>query len=82
VIGAFPVSPECGSGTTSAAVNELAQHPKVRYSYDQLRARGETGRHTQRQPTNRLVGILHTCVEPGVLYNPLVAGPQESEVAA
>jgi hypothetical protein len=47
-----------------------------------MRARGKTGRHTQRQPTNRLVGILHTCVERGVLYNALVAGPQESEIAA
>jgi len=82
VIGAFPVSPECGSGTRNAPINELAQHPKVRYHYDQLRARGKTGRHTQRQLANRLIGILHTCVERGVLYNPLVAGPQESEIAA
>ena len=50
--------------------------------YDELRARGKTHRQALRQLGNRLVGILHICLERGVIYDELVAWPQESQLAA
>jgi hypothetical protein len=56
--------------------------PGARSYYDQLRARKKTHRQALRQLANRLVGILHVCLERGVLYDELVAWPEESELAA
>jgi len=54
----------------------------ARNYYDQLRARGKTHRQALRQLANRLVGLLHTCLDRGVLYDELIAWPEDSDLAA
>jgi hypothetical protein len=56
--------------------------PGARRYYDQLRSRGKTHRQALRQVANRLVGILHVCLERGVLYDENTAWPEHSELAA
>jgi Transposase/Transposase IS116/IS110/IS902 family len=56
--------------------------PGARRYYDQLRARSKTHRQALRQVANRLVGILHICLERQHLYDETVAWPEESELAA
>lgn len=60
----------------------LTTSPGARRYYDQLRTRGKTHRRALRQVANRLVGILHVCLERGVLYDELAAWPAESGLAA
>ena len=60
----------------------LSTSPGTRRYYDQLRGRGKTHRQALRQVANRLVGILHTCVERGVTYDERTAWPERSESAA
>jgi hypothetical protein len=47
----------------------LTRSPGARRYYDQLRARHKTHRQALRQLANRWVGIFHTCLERGVLYD-------------
>jgi hypothetical protein len=60
----------------------LNSSPGARDYYDQLRARGKTHHQALRQLSNRLVGILHVCLEREVSYDEMVAWPQKSERAA
>jgi Transposase/Transposase IS116/IS110/IS902 family len=60
----------------------LTHSPGPRTYYDQLRSRGKTHRQALRQLANRLVGLLHICLERGVLYDELVAWPEISDLAA
>lgn len=60
----------------------LNASPGARHYYDQLRSRGKTHRQALRQVGNRLVGLLHVCLERGVLYDELAAWPNELELAA
>jgi hypothetical protein len=60
----------------------LSTSPGSRRYYDQLRARGKTHRQALRQVANRLVGILHVCLDRGVLYDELIAWPDDSALAA
>lgn len=47
----------------------LTRLPGAGRYYDQLRARNKTHRQAVRQLANRWVGILHTCLDRGVLYD-------------
>jgi hypothetical protein len=60
----------------------LNASPGARRYYDQLRARGKTHRQALRQVANRLVGILHICLERQHLYDEAAAWLQESGLAA
>jgi hypothetical protein len=60
----------------------LKTSPGARSYYDQLRGRGKTHHQALRQVANRLVGIMHACLEQGILYDETVAWPNESEIAA
>jgi len=60
----------------------ISRSPGARRYYDALRARGKGHNHALRQLANRLVGILHTCVERHALYREDVAWPLTAEVAA
>lgn len=60
----------------------LNASPGARRYYDQLRTRGKTHRQALRQLANRLVGILHICLERGTLYDEIAAWPAGSELAA
>jgi hypothetical protein len=60
----------------------LTRSPGARRYYDELRARGKTHRQALRQLANRLVGLLHFCLEREVLYDELAAWPRASADAA
>ena len=47
----------------------LTASPGARAYYDELRARGKTHNAALRQLGNRLVGILHGCLESGTRYD-------------
>jgi hypothetical protein len=50
--------------------------------YDELRSRGKTHRQALRQLANRLVGILHVCLDREIFYDENIAWMTESAVAA
>jgi hypothetical protein len=56
--------------------------PGARAYYDELRARDKHHRKAIRQLANRWVGILHTCLERGCLYDEEIAWPTKKELAA
>jgi transposase len=60
----------------------LTRSPGARDYYDQLRARKKTHRQAQRQLANRWVGILHQCLEAGVVYDESVAWSTSDQAAA
>jgi len=82
VLARFARNKRLGDACDQWAFCALNTSPGARGYYDQLRARGKTHHQALRQLANRLVGILHICLERGVLYDELVAWPQESEIAA
>lgn len=60
----------------------LSRSPGARRYYDAIRARGKSHHHALRQVANRLVGILHTCLERREIYREDVAWPALEEAAA
>ena len=64
------------------AFASLSRSPGARRYYDALRARGKTHNQALRQLGNRLVGILHVCLERRELYREEAAWPSLGEVAA
>jgi transposase len=82
VLARFARNKRLGDACDQWAFCALNASPGTRRYYDQLRARGKTHRQALRQVANRLVGILHVCLERGVLYDELVAWTEHSEVAA
>jgi transposase len=60
----------------------LTCSPGARHYYDQLRARNKTHRQALRQLANRWVGILHTCLDRGVLYDEHLARNHPQPTAA
>jgi hypothetical protein len=60
----------------------LISSPGARRYYDEMRARDKTHRKAVRQLANRWVGILHTCLERGCLYDEEIAWPTREEIAA
>jgi hypothetical protein len=68
----------CGQWAFCAMNSSLG----TRRYYDQLRSRGKTHRQALRQVAKRLVGILHVCLERGVMYDDEdTARTRESELA-
>jgi hypothetical protein len=82
VLARFARNKRLGGACDQWAFCALKASPGARHYYDLLRAGGKAHRPTLRQVANRLVGILHVCLERGVLYDELVAWPQESQIAA
>ena len=82
VLARFARNRHLGNACDRWAFCSLTHSPGARSYYDQLRARGKTHRQALRQLGNRLVGILHVCLERGLLYDELVAWPQQSHLAA
>jgi hypothetical protein len=62
----------------------LGAHPFAggRRYYDELRGRGKTQRQALRQLADRLVGLLHACLEDSALYDESIAWRQAEESAA
>jgi transposase len=60
----------------------LTRSQGARAYYDALRARGKTHRQALRQLSNRLVGILHGCLEDSSLYDEEMAWPNAGQAAA
>ena len=82
VLARFARNRRLGDACDRWAFCALTPSPGARRYYDQLRARGKTHHQALRQLANRLVGILHVCLERGVLYDELMAWPEASEIAA
>jgi transposase len=82
VLARFARNRRLGDACEQWAFCSLNASPGSRHYYDQLRGRGKTHRQALRQVANRLVGILHTCLERGVLYDEQIAWPDQSELAA
>jgi transposase len=82
VLARFARNRRLGDACDQWAFCALRTSPGARRYYDQLRSRGKTHRQALRQLANRLVGILHVCLERSVLYDEFVAWQQESELAA
>ena len=60
----------------------LTHSAGARRYYDQLRARNKTHRQALRQLANRWVGILHTCLDRGILYDEHLAWNHRQPAAA
>ena len=60
----------------------MSRSPGARRYYDQLRGRGKTHNQALRQLANRLVGILHVCLERREFYREELAWPGLEEAAA
>jgi hypothetical protein len=82
VLARFARNRRLGDACDQWAFCALNTSPGARNYYDQLRDRGKTHRQALRQLANRLVGLLHICLERGILYDELVAWPEEPELAA
>ena len=82
VLARFARNRRLGDACELWAFSALTKSPGAKSYYNQLRFRGKTHRQALRQLANRLVGILHVCLERGVLYDELVAWPEDSELAA
>ena len=82
VLARFARNRHLGNAGDRGAVRSLPHSPGARSDSDQLRARGKPHHQALRHLATRLVGILHFCLERGVLYDELVAWPQQSELAA
>jgi hypothetical protein len=82
VLARFARNRRLGDACDQWAFCAMNSSPGARSYYDQLRTRNKTHRQALRQLANRLVVILHVCLERGVLYDELVAWPEDSELAA
>lgn len=69
-----------------AAFCSISQSPGCRQFYDQRRAKGDLHHQALRALANRLVGILHGCLDTSTLYNEHTAWnhrqPQPETIAA
>ena len=60
----------------------LTRSPGARRYYDQLRACNKTHRQALRQLANPWVGILHSCLDRGILYDEHLAWSHHHPAAA
>jgi hypothetical protein len=82
VLARYARNRRLGNACDQWAFCALTRSSGARIYYDQLRARGKTHHQALRQLANRLVGLLHICLERGVLYDEMIAWPEDSEQAA
>jgi len=82
VLARFARNRRLGDACDQWAFCALTHSPGARGYYDELRARGKSHRQALRQLANRLVGILHTCVERDVPYDEMIAWPKDRALAA
>ena len=64
------------------AFSALTHSDGARHYYDVHRGRGHTHNQSLRALANRLVGILHGCLEHRTLYSEAIAWPHQMAVAA
>jgi len=82
VLARYARNRRLGDALSQWAFCSLTQSPGARAYYDQLRARGKSHHQALRQLANRWVGILHTCLERGVLYEEHTAWDHITTAAA
>ena len=82
VLARFARNHRLGDACDQWAFCSITRSPGARRYYDELRARGKTHRQALRQLANRLVGILHACLEDGTLYEETIAWREVERVAA
>ena len=64
------------------AFTSLSASPGARTFYDQHRAAGDTHNRALRALSNRLVGLLHGCLDHGTLYDEHTAWGHRAQLAA
>src|ERR1035437_623079 len=64
------------------AFSAAQSSPGAKRYYDALRSRQKTHAQAVRAVANRMVGILHACLEKRVLYNETIAWPEPLDMAA
>jgi hypothetical protein len=82
VLARFARNRRLGDALDQWAFCSLTRSPGARRYYDELRTRGKTHRQAVRQLANRWVGILHTCLQRGELYDEQIAWQPQKSVAA
>jgi transposase len=82
VLARFARNRRLGDACDQWAFCSITRSPGSRRYYDELRARGKTHRQALRQLANRLVGILHACLEDGSLYDETIAWREVEQPAA
>ena len=82
VLARFARNRRLASARDRWAFCALSSSPRTRRYYDQLRSRGKTHSQAIRQVANRLVGVLHVCLERRVLYDEEVAWGSDTDIAA
>jgi len=82
VLARFARNRRLGDACDQWAFCSLTASAGARRYYDELRTRGKTHRQALRQLANRLVGILHACLENGVLYEETIAWREAQQSAA
>ncbi len=82
VLARFARNRRLGDACDQWAFCALSTSPGARHYYDELRGRGKTHRQALRQLANRLVGILHGCLEDAVLYEEHIAWQRQESAAA
>lgn len=64
------------------AFSALTASPRARAYYDELRRRRMGHRAALRQLANRLVGILHGCLNSGTVYDEATAWPRHADLTS
>ncbi|QNK79560.1 IS110 family transposase [Nakamurella sp. PAMC28650] len=77
VMARYATNRRLGVALHLQAYGALNGSPGTRAYYDTIRARGTNHHAALRQVANRLVGILHGCLDSGTLYDETVAWPAE-----
>lgn len=73
VLARYATNRRLGVALHLQAYGALNGSPGARAYYDAIRARGTSHHAALRQVANRLVGILHGCLDSGTLYNETIA---------
>ncbi len=82
VLARYARNRRLGDACDQWAFCTLTHSPGAKRYYGELRARGKTHHQALRQLGNRLVGILHVCLEREVLYDETIAWSADSAAAA
>lgn len=82
VLARYARNKRLGDACQQWAFSALTASPGARMFYDQHRSAGDTHHRALRALGNRLVGILHGCLDHGTLYDEHTAWAHRTQLAA